>query len=93
MPTHAVVASSPKVFFHSAARSPNACGFQKDFSNLKLLVLQSQQVDARNHNVSPQQLWWNLSLAQYPSYDIQMFLLNQRDLPFPSGGFLKVIAF
>ncbi len=65
----------------------------KYFSNLELLMLQGQQVDTRNHNVSPQQLWWNLTLAQYPSHHIQMFLLNQGNLAFASGGFLKVIAF
>jgi hypothetical protein len=58
-----------------------------------LLVLQGQQVDPRNHNVSSQQLWWNLLLSQYPSYDIQVFLLNQGNLAFASRGFLKVITF
>ena len=93
MPSHAVVASCPQVLFHSTARSADACGFQQYFPNLKLLMLQGQQVDTRHYNVSPQQLRWNLTLAQYPSHYIQMFLLNQRDLALASRGFLKVIAF
>ena len=93
MPTHTVVAASPKILFHSTARRTDACCFKQYFSNLELLMLQGQQVDARNHDVSTQQFWWNFTLAQYPSHYIQMFLLDQGDLPLASGGFLKVITF
>ena len=76
MTSHGIVASSPEILFHSAAGTANSCSFQQYLSNLKSLMLQGQQVDASDHNVLPQQLWWNLTPAQCSSHSVQMLLLN-----------------
>lgn len=56
MPTHRVVASRPKRSLHLAARMAQARVFQHHTTNPERFAFQRQQIQARDHNVAPENL-------------------------------------
>src|SRR6056297_1265235 len=59
-----------------------ACVFQHHIADSELLALQGQQVQARHHNVAPENLGCNGLTLKTGRNGVQVFLLDQRYLPF-----------
>ena len=89
--THGGIASVAQVFFHSGAGVAIAGDFEDDFStNLYLLFHEGEQVDAGYDEVAAGKAGINGRLIQNSPDSLQVFCLNEGDLPFSTFAAVMV---